>query len=102
MVSQSDVLREPDGSPENTGRASDGAAREVTATVVHEPNTHGAVTCRDAETHATYHVVDYADPDLRERAAALEVGTAVELRLSRTGNRANVWRVEGLFAHTER
>jgi hypothetical protein len=63
-------------------------------TVVGEMNDHGALTVRSSETHATYHLVDYADERVRDRLSALSAGTTVRLRLARTGGRSNVWRVE--------
>lgn len=61
-------------------------------TVLDPMNEHGAVTVRD-ETNATYHAVDYAAPELRDRLADLSKGSTVRLELVRAGGRANVWKV---------
>jgi hypothetical protein len=83
-----DARRTPPRSGTVTGR--------TTFVVVAEQNEHGALTIEDPETYATYHVVDYASPRLRDRAGRLERGTTVGLSLSRAGYRANAWRVEEL------
>ncbi len=66
-------------------------------TIVSPMNDHGALTVRARETHATYHVVEFADPRLRERLAGLGAGNAIQLSLTRAGARANVWRAEGVY-----
>jgi hypothetical protein len=63
-------------------------------TVAGEMNDHGALTVRARETHATYHLVDYADERLRDQLARLPVGSTVRLHLTRAGGRSNVWCVE--------
>jgi hypothetical protein len=60
-------------------------------------NDHGALTVRAAETHATYHVVEFADSRLRERLARFDAGNTIQLSLTRTGTRANVWRADGVY-----
>lgn len=69
-----------------------------TYTVVTEPNDHDTVTVRAHPRNATYHVVDYADEDARERVANLSAGAVVRMELSRAGRRSNVWRAENVFA----
>ena len=65
-----------------------------TYTVVSEPNDHDSVTLRAHPRNATYHVVDYADEDARERVTNLSAGAVVRMELSRAGRRSNVWRAE--------
>ncbi|GAB6880249.1 hypothetical protein JCM17823_25230 [Halorubrum gandharaense] len=69
-------------------------AASDTYTVVTESNDHDAVTVRAHPRNATYHVVDYADEDARERVADLSPGAVVRMELSRAGRRSNVWRAE--------
>jgi len=66
------------------------------ASVVAEQNAHGAMSLRDCETNATYTVVAYASPAVRETARSLERDAVVEGRLVRVGCRANAWRVQDL------
>lgn len=66
------------------------------ALVVYEQNAHGAMTMRNLQTNATYQIVDYASRDLRQQAASLDQGMKTTLRVSRTGERGNLWRVEQL------
>ncbi|QCC46886.1 hypothetical protein [Halobellus limi] len=63
-------------------------------TVVAEMNSHDAVTVRSTATHATYHLVDFADDATREALSSLSVGESVRLDLSRVGRRGNVWRAD--------
>lgn len=63
-------------------------------TVVSEMNSHDAVTVRSTTTHATYHLVDFADDATREALSSLSVGESVRLDLSRVGRRGNVWRAD--------
>ena len=67
-----------------------------------EQNAHGAMTLRDCETNAAYHVVEYASPALREAANSLQRGTVVEGQLARVGCRANAWRVQELAVVDDR
>lgn len=67
-----------------------------TFTVIGEMNAHGALTLRTDETNATYHVVEYAHDDLRDRLETLSTGAPVEMELSRAGARGNVWRADGV------
>ncbi|AUV82614.1 hypothetical protein C2R22_14005 [Salinigranum rubrum] len=59
--------------------------------VIDSMNSHGALTVQSADTRATYHVVDYADTEARERLASLTEGAQVRMSVSRAGVRANVW-----------
>ncbi|WP_372910672.1 hypothetical protein [Salinigranum sp.] len=54
-------------------------------------NNHGAITVQSTDSHATYHVVDYADAEARERLASLTEGAQVRMSVTRAGVRANVW-----------
>lgn len=54
-------------------------------------NSHGAITVQSTDNHATYHVVDYADTEARERLASLAEGAQVRMSVARAGVRANVW-----------
>lgn len=72
-----------------------------TFTVVGRMNAHGALTLRTDETNATYHVVEYAHDDLRDRLETLPSGAPVEMELSRAGARGNVWRADGLSLRSE-
>ena len=57
-------------------------------------NEYGAVTVRSQDGGATYHVVEYERPSIREAVAKLEPGAVVRLDRSRAGRRANVWRAD--------
>ena len=59
-------------------------------TVVRPMNRHGAATVR-REDGATYHVVEYASADARDRLADASRGASVRLDLRRAGARSNVW-----------
>ncbi len=59
--------------------------------VIDSMNSHGALTVQSVDTRATYHIVDYADADTRERLASLTEGAQVRMSVSRAGVRANVW-----------
>lgn len=73
-----------------------------TLTVISEQNDHECTTLRAHPRNETYHVVDYADEDARERVADLPVGSVVKMELSRAGRRSNVWRAESVkTAHTD-
>ena len=65
-------------------------------TVVSEMNRHGALTVRSSGTHATFHLVDFADDATREKLASLVAGESVRLDLSRVGRRGNVWRADAV------
>ena len=62
--------------------------------IVSEMNSHDAVTVRSTATHATYHLVDFADETTREALSSLSAGESVCLDLSRVGRRGNVWRAD--------
>lgn len=79
---------------QKTGRGPD------SFTIVSEMNRHGAVTVRSTATHATYHLVDFADDSTREALSSLSTGESVRLDLSRVGRRGNVWRADGATART--
>lgn len=66
--------------------------------IVSEMNSHDAVTVRSTATHATYHLVDFADETTREALSSLSAGESVRLDLSRVGCRGNVWRADGAMA----
>jgi len=69
-------------------------------TVISAQNDHDCTTVRAHPRNETYHVVDYADEDARERVADLPV--VVKMELSRAGRRSNVWRAESVkTAHTD-
>ena len=71
-------------------------------TVISEQNDHDCTTVRAHPRNETFHVVEYADEDARERVADLSVGSVVKLELSRAGRRSNVWRAESVrTAHTD-
>ncbi len=71
-------------------------------TVISEQNDHDCTTVRAHPRNDTYHIVDYADEDARERVADLPVGSVVRMELSRAGRRSNVWRAESVrTAHTD-
>jgi len=71
-------------------------------TVISEQNDHDCTTVRAHPRNETFHVVEYADEDARERVADLPVGSVVKLELSRAGRRSNVWRAESVrIAHTD-
>ncbi|QAU11972.1 hypothetical protein EKH57_03955 [Halorubrum sp. BOL3-1] len=65
-------------------------------TVISEQNDHECTTVRAHPRNETYHVVDYADEEARERVADLSVGSVVEMELSRAGRRSNVWCAESV------
>ena len=66
--------------------------------VIDQMNDHGAVTVQSTDGHATYHVVDYADTEARERLASLTEGAQVRMSVSRAGVRANVWTARNVVA----
>ena len=72
----------------------------VTGFVAFEQNECGAMTIIDPDTNATYHLVEYSSPTLRNRASQLPRDATVEVRLSRAGFRANVWRAEAIYRVT--
>jgi len=65
-------------------------------TVISEQNDHDCTTVRAHPRNETYHVVEYADEEARERVADLPVGSVVKMELSRAGRRSNVWRAESV------
>ncbi|GAB7008320.1 hypothetical protein [Halorubrum trueperi] len=71
-------------------------AKSNAYTVISEQNDHDCTTVRAHPRNETYHIVDYADDDARERVADLPVGSVVRLELSRAGRRSNVWRAESV------
>jgi hypothetical protein len=71
-----------------------------TFTIVSPLNDHGALTVRARDTNATYQVVEFATPELRERVAGLPAGNDIRLGLRRAGIRANVWCAEGVYPDT--
>ncbi|MFW5917427.1 MAG: hypothetical protein ACOCRD_03350 [Halorubrum sp.] len=73
-------------------------AKSNAYTVISEQNDHDCTTVRAHPRNETYHIVDYADDDARERVADLPVGSVVRLELSRAGRRSNVWRAESVRA----
>jgi hypothetical protein len=82
-------------------RRSGPASDWITGTVVYEQNRHDAMTIRDTATATNYHVVDYASPDLCEAMGRLGTRQTAVIRLSRSGHRANVWRIEAMSASSE-
>lgn len=71
-------------------------AKSNAYTVISEQNDHDCTTVRAHPRNETFHIVDYADDDARERVADLPVGSVVRLELSRAGRRSNVWRAESV------
>jgi len=65
-------------------------------TVISEQNDHNCTTVRAHPRNETYHIVDYADDDARQRIADLPVGSVVRMELSRAGRRSNVWCAESV------
>ncbi|MUW15517.1 hypothetical protein GJ633_13420 [Halorubrum sp. CBA1125] len=65
-------------------------------TVISAQNDHDCTTVRAHPRNETYHIVDYADEEARERVADLPVGSVVDLELSRAGRRSNVWCAESV------
>jgi hypothetical protein len=61
-------------------------------------NSHGAITIQPVDGHATYHVVDYADGETRERLASLTEGSRIRMAVERAGVRANVWKATRLVS----
>lgn len=61
-------------------------------------NSHGAITVQPVDGHATYHVVDYADAETRERLASLVEGSRIRMAVERAGVRANVWKATKLVS----
>jgi hypothetical protein len=59
------------------------------------------MTIRDTTTATNYHVIDYASDELREALSRLWARETTIVRLSRTGRRANVWRVEAMAGPIE-
>jgi len=71
-------------------------------TVISEQNDHNCATVRAHPRNETYHIVEYADDDARQRVADLPPGSVVRMELSRVGRRSNVWRAESVrTAHTD-
>jgi hypothetical protein len=71
-------------------------------TVISEQNDHDCTTVRAHPRNETFHVVEYADDDARQRVADLPVGSVVRMELSRAGRRSNVWCAESVqTAHTD-
>jgi hypothetical protein len=71
-------------------------------TVISEQNDHDCTTVRAHPRNETFHVVEYADDDARQRVADLPVGSIVRMELSRAGRRSNVWCAESVqTAHTD-
>lgn len=66
--------------------------------VIDSMNDHDAITLQSSDGHATYHVVNYADAETRERLASLTEGAQVRMSVSRAGVRANVWMAEKVVA----
>ncbi|RLM57109.1 hypothetical protein DVK02_04755 [Halobellus sp. Atlit-31R] len=52
------------------------------------------MTVRSTTTHATYQLVECADETTRETLSPLSPGESVQLRLTRVGQRGNVWCAE--------
>ncbi|ADQ67050.1 hypothetical protein C499_04803 [Halogeometricum borinquense DSM 11551] len=68
-----------------------------TRVIVRKPmNDHDTMTVEVEDTNETRHLVEYADPELRQTLAALPSGTTIPVSLSRVGARSNVWRVAEL------
>ncbi|TKX74046.1 hypothetical protein EXE46_10985 [Halorubrum sp. GN11_10-6_MGM] len=65
-------------------------------TVISAQNDHDCTTVRAHPRNETYHVVEYADEDARQRVADLPVGSVVKMELSRAGRRSNVWCAESV------
>ncbi|SFR49531.1 MULTISPECIES: hypothetical protein [Halorubrum] len=65
-------------------------------TVTSAQNDHDCTTVRAHPRNETFHVVEYADEDARERVADLPVGSVVKMELSRAGRRSNVWCAESV------
>ena len=65
-------------------------------TVISAQNDHDCTTVRAHPRNETFHVVEYADEDARERVADLPVGSVVKMELSRAGRRSNVWCAESV------
>lgn len=59
--------------------------------VIDSMNRHGAITVQSTEDHATYHVVEHADSETRDRLASLTEGAQVRMSVERAGVRANAW-----------
>ena len=77
-------------------------AKSNAFTVISEQNDRDCTTVRAHPRNETYHIVDYADEDARERVADLPVGSVVRMELSRAGRRSNVWCAESVrTAHTD-
>lgn len=103
VPSSNEASREAKGNHTTTERkqVSDISAESFEATVLYEQNVHGAMTMRNPETGATFHIVAYGSPELRAEAERLEAGAKVELRVSRVGDRGDLWRAEELSDRTE-
>ena len=71
-------------------------AKSNAYTVISEQNDHNCTTVRAHPRNETYHIVDYADDDARQRVADLPVGSVVRMELSRAGRRSNVWCAESV------
>ena len=71
-------------------------SRPKAYTVISTQNDHECTTVRAHPRTETYHIVDYADEDARDRVADLPVGSVVRLELSRAGRRSNVWCAESV------
>jgi hypothetical protein len=65
-------------------------------TVRNPMNDHDTMTVEVEDTNETRHLVEYADPELRQTLSALPSGTTIPVSLSRAGVRSNVWRVDAL------
>jgi hypothetical protein len=63
-------------------------------------NSHGALTVEAVDGHATYHIVDYADTETRERLSSLTPGSKIRMVVERAGVRANVWKATKLVTGT--
>lgn len=71
-------------------------SRSNAYTVTSAQDDHKCTTVRAHPRNETYHIVDYADEDARDRVADLPVGSVVRLELSRAGRRSNVWCAESV------
>ncbi len=65
-----------------------------TFTVIEPMNAHDTVTVRSATTHATHHLVAYADESTRRALSSLDPGESVRAAISRLGGRGNGFRAE--------
>ena len=77
--------------------------RESRSVTVRRPmNEHGAMCVEVGEAHATRHVVDYEDPEIRQTLESLPQGTTLPLEMEPLEDRANVWRAVAIDRSTAR